>query len=115
MFKNLIIVALAVAALLLGTPAWANPLAQAAYDARVKEGGVDTKKANNPADKIYQAVIKDKKGNPAQAAYDARVREGGVDTKKANNPADKIYQAVIKAEKKQAVRQPNRKTSSRFK
>ena len=77
MFKNLIIVALAVAALLLGTPAWANPLAQAAYDARVKEGGVDTKKANNPADKIYQAVIK--------------------------------------AEKKQAVRQPNRKTSSRFK
>ena len=104
MFKNLIIVALAVAALLLGAPAWANPLAKAAYDARVREGGVDTKNANNPAEKIRKAVLNDKKGNPAQAAYNARLSEGGaykVDKKTPNNPADKIYQAVIKAEKEQ--------------
>jgi hypothetical protein len=109
MSKNLTVVTvLALTVLLLGAPLWAaasNPLAEAAYNARMAEGDKKTSAANA----IKNAVLKDKTGNPAQAAYDARIKENNslkpelrFDTKKKDNPADKIYQAVIKAQKKLA-------------
>jgi hypothetical protein len=84
-------------------PAWAapaNPLADAAYYARLAE---DNNKS--AANAIKKAVLDDKKGNPAQAAYDARIKENEksknpFDKKIAGNPADKIYQAVTKEQKK---------------
>jgi hypothetical protein len=77
-------------------------LAQAAYAARVAEGG----QSNAPADKIYQAVLNDRSGNPAQAAYNARVAEGGFNISLPNNPADKIYQAVTAAQNAQRAQTP---------
>jgi hypothetical protein len=81
-------------------------LAQAAYDARLREGGFDPYKPDNPADRIYQAVLNDKTGNPEQAGYDARVAEGGFNISLPDNPAERIYQAVLAAKNGQSTTTP---------
>ena len=117
MFKNRnrIVIVVALLVLILSTPAWANSLAKAAYDARLAEGG---KNAASRAKAIERAVANDKTGNPAQAAYNARINEKDVDRRAPNNPADKIYQAVLKEQNRlaeqasQAAAKLNSKESS---
>jgi hypothetical protein len=106
MKKKIIITwVLVIAFVLCVVPAWAapdNPLAEAAYKARMAEGDNNKSAANA----IKKAVIDDPRGNPAQSAYDARIKEneklktGKFDSSKKDNPADKIYQAVINEQKK---------------